>query len=275
MKLVRFPSSGHTSVHHLFIIVSRCGDNMPYRKPAIKAEPPGQISDSSLSSVSSSDLVYANANGEASTALLVGREKREAVRAGPAKPKIKASVQERQSIVKSEASDDSIDAKPRKTTNTRSRRQAKAPIETAVTTTKKEMIDLSLSRQEKIRAPRETQAGSITKTVDGETKKEEPIDTPKTDNRTKTAVHVKEEGQQEQPLDKSKKSRKRKLTSVVEEEVVFDETGETPNKVKRSRKTQEEKDAEAMPLAIRTAGLRMYIGAHVSGAKGVFHWGDL
>jgi hypothetical protein len=43
----------------------------------------------------------------------------------------------------------------------------------------------------------------------------------------------------------------------------------TPKKTPRKRKTKEEKEAEAMPLAARTSGLRMFIGAHVSIATGV------
>ncbi|KAI4275962.1 MAG: hypothetical protein L6R35_006246 [Caloplaca aegaea] len=43
----------------------------------------------------------------------------------------------------------------------------------------------------------------------------------------------------------------------------------TPKKPQRKRKTKEEKEAEAMPLAARATGLGMFIGAHVSGAKGV------
>jgi hypothetical protein len=42
-----------------------------------------------------------------------------------------------------------------------------------------------------------------------------------------------------------------------------------PKKTPRKRKTKEEKEAEAMPLAARTRGLRMFIGAHVSIATGV------
>ena len=45
--------------------------------------------------------------------------------------------------------------------------------------------------------------------------------------------------------------------------------GDTLKKSKRRRKTKEEKEAEAMPIAARTAGLRMYVGAHVSAAKGI------
>ncbi|EXJ76343.1 AP endonuclease 1 [Cladophialophora psammophila CBS 110553] len=44
---------------------------------------------------------------------------------------------------------------------------------------------------------------------------------------------------------------------------------EDPVKPKRKRKTKEEKEAEAMPFAVRTVGLKMYVGAHTSIAKGV------
>ena len=68
----------------------------------------------------------------------------------------------------------------------------------------------------------------------------------------------------------AKRQRKTKKEKVEEKEE--DEVGEedTPKKVKRKRKTKEEKEAEAMPLAARTNSLRMYIGAHVSSAKGSF-----
>lgn len=42
----------------------------------------------------------------------------------------------------------------------------------------------------------------------------------------------------------------------------------TPKKTPRKRKTKEAKEAEAMPLAARSKSLRMFIGAHVSCAKG-------
>ncbi|KAL8659563.1 MAG: hypothetical protein Q9226_000344 [Calogaya cf. arnoldii] len=65
-----------------------------------------------------------------------------------------------------------------------------------------------------------------------------------------------------------KKARKRKTANQEEEaEQANDEP--TPKKAKGKRKTKEEKEAEAMPLAARSTGLRMFIGAHVSGAKGV------
>ncbi|CAG7999061.1 unnamed protein product [Penicillium olsonii] len=40
---------------------------------------------------------------------------------------------------------------------------------------------------------------------------------------------------------------------------------------KKTRKTKKDQEAEAMPLAPRTQGLRMFVGAHVSAAKGVFN----
>lgn len=86
---------------------------------------------------------------------------------------------------------------------------------------------------------------------------------------------------------------KRKRTSNTEKRDEVEEGTVTPNKNKRKRKakdergyeggnqdadilrkpkqkrkTKEEKEAEAMPIAARTPGLNMFIGAHVSSAKG-------
>lgn len=41
-------------------------------------------------------------------------------------------------------------------------------------------------------------------------------------------------------------------------------------KPKKARKTKKDQEAEATPLAPRTKGLRMFVGAHVSAAKGQF-----
>lgn len=48
-----------------------------------------------------------------------------------------------------------------------------------------------------------------------------------------------------------------------------DEDGEEKKKVSRKRKTKEEREAEEMPLAARTIGHKLFIGAHVSSAGGV------
>lgn len=65
---------------------------------------------------------------------------------------------------------------------------------------------------------------------------------------------------------------KRKSKAVNEDEEDDEDAGE--KKATKKRKTKEEKEAEAMPLAARTGieGLKkaMRIGAHVSGAGGMF-----
>lgn len=71
----------------------------------------------------------------------------------------------------------------------------------------------------------------------------------------------------------SPKGEKQTKKAVKKEEVAAgleesDPEGK-PVKIKRKRRTKEEKEGEAMPLAARTLGLRMFIGAHVSCAKGV------
>ena len=73
-----------------------------------------------------------------------------------------------------------------------------------------------------------------------------------------------------QPEDtKSPHKKIRKAKFEVKEAELKTEDASTPSKPKRKRKTQEEKDAEAMPLAARTSSLRMFIGAHVSASGGV------
>lgn len=61
----------------------------------------------------------------------------------------------------------------------------------------------------------------------------------------------------------------RRKTKVEEAEEDVEEGDDGPKKIKRKRKTKEEKELEAMPIAARTNGLRLFIGAHVSGAKGL------
>ena len=57
-------------------------------------------------------------------------------------------------------------------------------------------------------------------------------------------------------------------TKVEAEDEEAEEGAEGQKKIKRRRKTKEEKEEETMPLAARTEKLRMFIGAHVSSAKG-------
>ena len=93
---------------------------------------------------------------------------------------------------------------------------------------------------------------------------------PKRTKRT-TKIKVETTEIEEEEVATPKKSRKRtkKKTPEVEQEAEeAGEGGKDQPKKKRRRKTKEEKEAEAMPLAARTTGLRMFLGAHVSSAKG-------
>lgn len=64
-----------------------------------------------------------------------------------------------------------------------------------------------------------------------------------------------------------------KSTKLIDEphdaETTTVDNPSTKAKVVRKRKTKEEKEAEAMPLAARTTGHKLFIGAHVSAAGGV------
>ncbi|KAI9838510.1 MAG: hypothetical protein M1837_002435 [Sclerophora amabilis] len=82
-------------------------------------------------------------------------------------------------------------------------------------------------------------------------------------------VHVKVEGKEEvETITGAKPKKKRKVADdETDNDPLKEEEGKT-EKSKRRRKTKEEKEAEAMPLAARTTGLKVYIGAHVSSAKG-------
>ena len=75
-----------------------------------------------------------------------------------------------------------------------------------------------------------------------------------------------------QPSPKGKGRGKAKVTAEVtvaeEGKGVVETAGATKPVQKKKRKPKEEKEAEAMPLAARTKGLAMLIGAHVSSAGG-------
>src|SRR5277367_2942146 len=80
------------------------------------------------------------------------------------------------------------------------------------------------------------------------------------------SAELKEEA--DTPLKKKTKSTS-KATEAVDLKRDDQVVNEAPKKTHRKLKTQEEKEAGAMPLAARTSGLRMFIGAHVSIATGV------
>jgi len=84
---------------------------------------------------------------------------------------------------------------------------------------------------------------------------------PAANAKRATAIKAKANGTAKQPIEDDGSS---DLSSVPDGE---DES--KPKKKRRRKKTKEEKEAEAMPLASRTAGSNMFVGAHVSIAKGV------
>lgn len=108
-----------------------------------------------------------------------------------------------------------------------------------------------------------------------------PLSPTKQTRNTRARVQVETAGksavvaevQKSQLSPKKKGQGKAKVTAevtVTEEGKGVVETAGAIESVKRKskRKTKEEKEAEAMPLAARTKGLAMFIGAHVSSAGG-------
>lgn len=96
---------------------------------------------------------------------------------------------------------------------------------------------------------------------------------PRTARKVKTEVkeELEEDAQQDNQSGTPAKQRRRKVKEVKqeEEEKDIEEDGAVvQKKAKAKRKTKAEKEAEAMPLAARTIGHQLYIGAHVSAAGG-------
>lgn len=94
--------------------------------------------------------------------------------------------------------------------------------------------------------------------------------------KTQVAASVPKEVTEETEIDSS-------ITAGKEESAVKTDGGDIDVKTeaegtssikakpaRKARKTKEEKEAEAMPLAPRTPGLKMFVGAHVSAAKGQY-----
>ncbi|RAH84216.1 AP endonuclease [Aspergillus japonicus CBS 114.51] len=81
------------------------------------------------------------------------------------------------------------------------------------------------------------------------------------------AVAVKQEVEEEVETTVAVKASTEDNVSSVKEEVAEEKVSKTV-KVSRQQKT---KEAEMLPLRARTQGLRMFVGAHVSAAKGVFN----
>ena len=112
--------------------------------------------------------------------------------------------------------------------------------------------------------PKTAKRKRIVKVEETEIKVGEPSP-KKTKHTNPTETAIKETAGDE---DSPKRAKHKTKVKEEHEEVQVGEVDE--KKIKRKRKTKEEKELEAMPIAVRTDGLRMFIGAHVSGAKGWF-----
>ena len=95
---------------------------------------------------------------------------------------------------------------------------------------------------------------------------EEAVVTPKKGKKKKVgnSEEAKEGAKGTETTPKDRKAHASRNKEEKKEDVEDEEA-----KPHRKRKTKGEKEAEAMPLAARTTGLRMFFGAHVSCAKGV------
>lgn len=92
-------------------------------------------------------------------------------------------------------------------------------------------------------------------------------------SRVVTAVDIKEEKLLEgDDLETLVSINKQKLSIAadkgIKEEVESEEEEIIVSKSTKKRKTKAVKEAEMLPLAARTKGLQMFVGAHVSAAKG-------
>lgn len=136
---------------------------------------------------------------------------------------------------------------------------AKAVDEKAVKVVEEEVLGAEIHRRKR------TITGESVKTVEivGSTE----IESPKTTSRKRKIEKLSIEDEEKSKDDEGvpAKSKQRKETKREEK---IEEGEERPEKPTRKRKTKEEKESEVMPLAARTNGLKMFVGAHVSSAKG-------
>lgn len=113
-------------------------------------------------------------------------------------------------------------------------------------------------------SPKTVKRKRVVKIKEEEKETEVSKPSPKKIKREK-AAEIEVEGTVDNEASPTKARRKPKVKEVEED---VEEGDDGQKKIKRKRKTKEEKELEAMPIAARTDGLRMFIGAHVSGAKG-------
>ena len=125
------------------------------------------------------------------------------------------------------------------------------------------------------------QAGTKTSTQgkagSGKRRAESVTQSVKKTKRTGAAAKVSDAeisavGAEEAP--KATPKKRKKLYEIgVEEDTEAEVT--VTKKVQRKRKAKEDLKAEAMPLAVRTVGSKLLVGAHVSGAGGLIAYTKL
>ncbi|KAK4545021.1 hypothetical protein LTR36_003572 [Oleoguttula mirabilis] len=118
-----------------------------------------------------------------------------------------------------------------------------------------------------------TQAAELDSAEDGDEAVVKPAKKRTRKQQVKVKVKVEVEVDEQSPdQDTAPKKRRTRKKEVKEEEQELNADGNvSEKKVKKKRQTKAEKEAELvdMPLAARTAGHKLYIGAHVSAAGGV------
>lgn len=144
------------------------------------------------------------------------------------------------------------------------KKQSKTATTTTTTTTiQDETIEETKTSAKSPKSARKRKAVEYT---EGDVLEQEVVGKPK--GRKK--VKVEKDNSEEEVEKKPKGGRKAKVVEAGEDtQVDQDAKPVVEKKVQRKRKTKEEKEAEAMPLAPRTRGHKMFIGAHVSGSGGV------
>jgi hypothetical protein len=191
-----------------------------------------------------------------------GREEEEALITirdkGKAKPRVRTNAHSESDQVKTPVSAEKArqvkaEAQPAESTPTKEKNQSTTPSERKTKPNKKAAVAVGLKKPEQFegdasnKTPRKPKATQEKNTETISTELKEEADTPP----------------------KKKATSKSKVTEAADLKGDGQVVNETPKKARRKRKTQKDKEAEAMPLAARTRGLRMFIGAHVSIATGV------
>jgi AP endonuclease-1 len=158
------------------------------------------------------------------------------------------------------------------TSNSKRKRASVAPSQPSPKRVRKATTNGGLTYKE--------EDGSEGEVVSNTIKTTQKSQTPKRKSKSKSTTIVKTEVEsKEEPepvlVESAKVAAKKRITTkkTVEKTEVTEEaadTGAIKKKVIRKRKTKEEKEAEAMPIAARTIGSKIVIGAHVSSAGGMF-----